>query len=64
MQCNKKQGGYMKTKKMQTKDLRVLRDQMYNLMQDSILSESERYIIQPAALVLCDLIKLKKGESD
>lgn len=52
----------MKTKKLQTKDLRVLRDQMYNLMQDSILSESERHLIQSAALVICDLIKLKKGE--
>lgn len=52
----------MKTKKLEIKDLRVLRDRMYNLMQDSILSESERHIIQSAALVLCDLIKLKKGE--
>ena len=52
----------MKTKKLQTKDLRVSGDRMYNLMQDSILSESERCIIQSAALVLCDLIKLKKGE--
>lgn len=41
----------MKTKKLQTKDLRVSRDQMYNLMRDSMLSESERYIIQSAALV-------------
>lgn len=36
----------MKTKKIQTKDL--------------ILSESESHIIQSAALILCDLIKLKK----
>lgn len=52
----------MKTKRLQAKDLRALRDQMYNLMQDPILSESERHIIQSAALVVCDLIKLKKGE--
>lgn len=52
----------MKTKKLQTKDLREMRDKMYNLMQDSILSESERCIIQSVALVLCDLIKLKRGE--
>lgn len=53
----------MKTKKFQIKELRVLRDQMYNLMQDSILSESERHIIQTAALVICDLIKLKKEDN-
>lgn len=52
----------MKTEKLQTKDLIVLTDQMYNFMQDSILNKSERYIILSAALVLCDLIKLKKGE--
>ena len=52
----------MKTKNLQIKDLREMRDKMYNLMQDSILSESERHIIQSAALVLCDLIKLKRGE--
>nr|DAH73808.1 MAG TPA: hypothetical protein [Microviridae sp.] len=52
----------MKTTRLKLEDLRELRDQMYDLMQDSILSESERHIIQTAALVLCDLIKLKKGE--
>lgn len=52
----------MKTKKMKVEDLRALRDRMYNLMQDSILSEGERRIIQSAALVVCNLIDLKKGE--
>lgn len=52
----------MKTKKLQIKDLREMRDKLYNLMQDTILSESEKYIIQSAALTICDLIKLKKGE--
>lgn len=52
----------MKTKKLQLKDLRDMRDKLYYLMQDTILSESEKHIIQTAALTICDLIKLKRGE--
>lgn len=50
----------MKTKKLQIKDLREMRDKLYILMQDNILSESEKHIIQSAALTICDLIELKK----
>ena len=50
----------MKTKKLGKKELRDLRDKLYSLMNDSILSESERYIIQSAALTVCDIIDLKK----
>lgn len=32
----------MKTKKLQVKELRKIRDNMYNLMNDSILSQSEK----------------------
>ena len=50
----------MKTKKLQVKELRKLRDDMYNLMNDPILSQSEKNIIKDAALVICNLIDLKK----
>lgn len=50
----------MKTKKLQVKELRKLRDDMYSLMNDSILSQSEKNIIKEAALVICNLIDLKK----
>ena len=46
----------MKTKKLQVKELRKPRDDMYNLTNDSILSQSERIIIKEAALVICNLI--------
>lgn len=32
----------MKTKKLQVKELRKLRDDMYNLMNDSTLSQGEK----------------------
>ena len=35
---------------------------MCSFMQDPVLSEGERYINKSAALALCDLIELEKGE--
>lgn len=50
----------MKTKKLQVKELRKLRDDMYSLMNDSTLSQGEKNTIREAALVICNLIDLKK----
>lgn len=52
----------MKTKKLEINQLRDLRDKLYILMNDSILSESEKHIIQTAALTVCNVIDLKKGK--
>lgn len=49
-----------KTKKLKVNELRELRDRLYNLMQDSILSDGEKYIIKSAALIVCNIIDLKK----
>lgn len=50
----------MKTKKLQVKELRKLRDDMYSLMNDPALSQGEKNTIKEAALVICNLIDLKK----
>ena len=50
----------MKTKKIQVKELRMPRDNMYSLMNDPTLSQGEKNTIREAALVICNLIDLKK----
>lgn len=54
----------METKNLEINELRELRDKLCDLMNDSTLSESEKRIIQTAALTVCNMINLKKEKTN